>query len=242
MELKVEEINAIPAAVGEVDVLKAITFLPGIKQGVDAASGFYVRGGSSDQNLILLDGVPLYNPYHLWGFLSTFNADVINNIELTKGSFHAKYGGRLSSVLDITMKDGNNQKWDKELSVGLLSAKAKVSGPIVKDKSSIMVTVRRTYADLLVAPIRNARNKTASDALKENYSFTDFNLKYNYKFSKKDRLYVSGFTAKINTNLGILQNQRLTVIPLNQKWNAIKVGEVPLPQCVGIICFHKKCL
>ena len=202
MELKVAEINAIPAAVGEVDVLKAITFLPGIKQGVDAASGFYVRGGSSDQNLILLDGVPLYNPYHLWGFLSTFNADAINNIELTKGSFPAKYGGRLSSVLDITMKDGNNQKWDKELSVGLLSAKAKISGPVVKDKSSIMVTARRTYADLLVAPIRNARNKTATDALKENYSFTDINLKYNYKFSENDRLYVSGFYSRDKYRLG----------------------------------------
>ena len=196
LELKVSEINAIPAAVGEVDVLKAITLLPGIKQGVDAASGFYVRGGSPDQNLILMDGVPLYNPYHLWGFLSTFNADAINNIELTKGTFPARYGGRLSSVLDITMKDGNNQKWDKELSVGLLSAKAKVSGPLIKDKSSLMITARRTYADLIIVPIRNAQQKSAEDAPKEAYNFMDFNLKYNYKFSEKDRLYVSGFYSR----------------------------------------------
>ncbi len=196
MELKVAEINAIPAVAGEVDVLKAVTLLPGIKQGVDAASGFYVRGGSSDQNLILLDGVPLYNPYHLWGFLSTFNSDAINHIELTKGAFPARYGGRLSSVLDITMKDGNNQKWDKELSVGLLSAKAKVSGPVIKDKSSIMVTARRTYADLIVAPIRNSQNKSATDEFKENYNFMDFNLKYNYRFSDKDRLYISGFYSR----------------------------------------------
>ena len=196
IELNVVEINSIPAIGGEADVLKTITLLPGVKSGVDASSGFYVRGGGPDQNLILLDGVPLYNPYHLWGFLSTFNSDAINNIEITKGAFPARYGGRLSSVLDITMKDGNNQKWQKDLTIGLLSAKALVSGPVIKDKSSIMIGARRTYADLIVEPILNTRYSEPEYKLRTGYNFTDLNLKYNYKLSENDRLYVSGFYSR----------------------------------------------
>ncbi len=196
IKLNTKEINSIPAIGGEVDVLKAITLLPGVKQGVDGSSGFYVRGGGPDQNLILLDGVPLYNPYHLWGFLSTFNSDAINNIEITKGAFPARYGGRLSAVLDITTKDGNNQKWQKDITIGLLSAKASVSGPLVKDKSSIMVSARRTYADLIVVPILKMQNSHKDVKTKQGYNFTDFNLKYNYKLTKNDRLFVSGFYSK----------------------------------------------
>jgi outer membrane cobalamin receptor len=196
IKLKSTEINAIPAIGGEVDVLKAITLLPGIKQGVDGSSGFYVRGGGPDQNLILLDGVPLYNPYHLWGFLSTFNSDAINNMEITKGAFPARYGGRLSSVLDITMKEGNNQEWHTDFTLGLLSAKASVSGPIVKDKSSIMISARRTYLDLILVPINQLINSDEEYKTKQGYNFTDFNLKYNYKFSDKDRILVSGFFSK----------------------------------------------
>ncbi len=196
IKLNADEINAIPAMAGETDVLKAITLLPGIKQGVDGSSGFYVRGGGADQNLILLDGVPLYNPYHLWGFLSTFNADAINNIEITKGAFPARYGGRLSSVLDITMKEGNNQKWQKEVSIGLLSAKASISGPLIKDKSSIMISGRRTYADLIIVPILKKQNSQDDTEKTEGYNFTDLNLKYNCIFSNKDRLFVSGFFSR----------------------------------------------
>lgn len=196
IKLNADEINSIPAMAGETDVLKAIALLPGIKQGVDGSSGFYVRGGGADQNLVLLDGVPLYNPYHLWGFLSVFNADAINNIEITKGAFPARYGGRLSSVLDITMKEGNNQKWQKEVSIGLLSAKASISGPLVKDKSSIMISARRTYADFFIVPILKKANSQNGTEKKEGYNFTDLNLKYNYIFSNKDRLFVSGFFSK----------------------------------------------
>ena len=196
MSMKAAEINAIPAIGGETDVLKAITLLPGIKQGVDGSSGFYVRGGGPDQNLILLDGVPLYNPYHLWGFLSTFNADAINNIEITKGAFPARYGGRLSSVLDITMKDGNNLKWDKDVTIGLLSAKFMASGPIKKDVSSIMISARRTYADLIYMLIYQMQNSSDDDTEKKGYNFTDINLKYNYKFSGKDRLFVSAYFSR----------------------------------------------
>ena len=196
MSMKAAEINALPAIAGETDVLKAITLLPGIKQGVDGSSGFYVRGGGPDQNLILLDGVPIYNPYHLWGFLSTFNADAINNIEITKGAFPARYGGRLSSVLDITTKDGNNMKWDKDVTVGLLSAKFMVSGPIKKDVSSIMVSARRTYADLIYIPIYKIQNSDDASIDKRGYNFTDINLKYNYKFSDKDRLFISAYFSR----------------------------------------------
>jgi len=196
IKLNTKEINSIPAIGGEVDVLKAITLLPGVKQGVDGSSGFYVRGGGPDQNLILLDGVPLYNPYHLWGFLSTFNSDAINNIEITKGAFPARYGGRLSSVLDITTKDGNNQKWQKDITIGLLSAKASVSGPLIKDKSSIMISARRTYADLIVVPILMMQNSYKDAKTKQGYNFTDFNLKYNYKLTENNKLFVSGFYSK----------------------------------------------
>ncbi len=196
MELTAAEIKAIPAIGGETDVLKAITLLPGVKQGVDGSAGFYVRGGGPDQNLILLDGVPIYNPYHLWGFLSTFNADAINNIEITKGAFPARYGGRLSSVLDITTKEGNNQEWKTSLNVGLLSAKASVSAPIVKDKSSFILSARRTYADLLIVPILKKQNSGDDTKVTEGYNFMDFNGKFNYILSDKDRLFVSGFYSR----------------------------------------------
>jgi outer membrane receptor for ferrienterochelin and colicin len=196
VQLNAKEIKSIPAIAGETDLLKAITVLPGIKPGVDGSSGFYVRGGSIDQNLILLDGVPIYNPYHMWGYLSSFNADAINNVVITKGAFPARYGGRLSSVVDITMKEGNNQEWTKDFTIGLLSAKASVSGPLVKDKSAIMFTARRTYADLIIVPILNSTNSIEGYTSKEGYNFTDLNLKLNYKISDRDRLYFSGLYSR----------------------------------------------
>ncbi len=194
MRIAPKKLKAIPALAGEADVLKAITLLPGVKPGIDGAAGFYVRGGGADQNLILLDGVPMYNPYHLFGFLSTFNPDAINNIEITKGAFPARYGGRLSSVLDITTKDGNNQAWEKRASIGLLSAKFSVNGPIIKDKSSISISARRTLLDLIIAPIVAQRDKGFKSVI--TYNFGDINVKYNYKISNKDKLYVSGFYSR----------------------------------------------
>ena len=194
MRISPKKLKAIPALAGEADVLKAITLLPGVKPGIDGAAGFYVRGGGADQNLILLDGVPMYNPYHLFGFLSTFNPDAINNIEITKGAFPARYGGRLSSVLDITTKDGNNQAWEKKVSAGLLSAKFTINGPIIKDRSSISVSARRTLLDLLIAPIAAQRSKGFKSIV--TYNFGDINLKYNYKISNKDKIYVSGFYSR----------------------------------------------
>jgi len=193
IDIRSKQIKNIPSVGGEVDVLKAITLLPGIKTGVDGSAGYYVRGGGASQNLILLDGVPIYNPYHLWGFLSSFNTNAINNISITKSGFPARYGGRLSSVLDITMNEGNNQKWNTDLAVGILSINANVSGPLKKNKSAIMLSARRTYADLFMVPLIALTNSTENTSKYEGYDFTDLNLKVNYKLSEKDRLYVSGF-------------------------------------------------
>lgn len=194
MGISQKKLKSIPALAGEADVLKAITLLPGVKPGIDGAAGFYVRGGGADQNLILMDGVPMYNPYHLFGFLSTFNPDAINNIEITKGAFPARYGGRLSSILDITTKDGNNQAWAKKISAGLLSAKFSIDGPLIKDKSSISISARRTLLDLIIAPIAAQRTKGFKSIV--TYNFGDVNLKYNYKISNKNKLYISSFYSR----------------------------------------------
>ncbi len=196
MGIESKSISKIPAVGGEPDLLKAITMLPGIKQGTDGSAGVYVRGGGPDQNLILLDGVPLYNPYHLWGYLSTFNADAINNVEITKGAFPARYGGRLSSVIDVNMNNGNNQKWEKKISVGLLSGKASVSGPLKKDKSSLFLSVRRTYADLILAPIYALSKNLNGSKTRTGYNFTDLNMKTNYRFSDENSLYLSAYYSK----------------------------------------------
>ena len=136
---------------GEVDVLKAIQLLPGV-QSSEGTSGFYVRGGGPDQNLILLDGVPVYNASHLGGLFSVFNPDAIKNVNLIKGGFPARYGGRLSSVLEINMKEGNTKKFKTDMTLGLISSKLTIEGPIIKNKTSFIFSARRTYADLLVRP------------------------------------------------------------------------------------------
>jgi len=201
--LSMEKMNAIPVFGGEADILKGITLLPGFKQGSDGTSGFYVRGGGPDQNLILLDGVPMYNPFHLWGFLSTFNSDAINNVEVTKGAFPARYGGRLSSVLDITTKDGSNQKWEKNITLGLLSARVNVGGPIKKDVSSMSFSARRTLLDLFIVPIAAERER--GFVKKIGYNFGDINIKFNHKLSNKDRIYLSGFYSRDNFSLNSRQ-------------------------------------
>src|SRR5687767_10217751 len=149
IELPVSTIKSLPAFLGESDVMKAIQLLPGVQAGSEGSSGIYVRGGGPDQNLILLDGVPVYNASHLFGFFSVFNADAINRVELVKGGFPARYGGRLSSVIDISMKEGNSQKLKGEGSIGLVASRLTVEGPIVKDKTSFIVSGRRTYIDVV---------------------------------------------------------------------------------------------
>lgn len=189
-KLTTKEIRNIPVLLGERDVLKAIQLLPGIKAAGEGNSGFYVRGGASDQNLILLDEANVYNASHLLGFFSTFNSDAIKDITVYKGGMPAQYGGRLSSVVDIKMNDGNNQDYDVSGGIGLISAKLNIEGPIQKDKSSFLVTARRTYADMFL--------KLAKDSsINQNkIYFYDFNTKLNYQLSNKDRLYLSGYFGK----------------------------------------------
>ena len=193
IDIPIEQIKTIPALLGEVDIIKAIQLLPGV-QSSEGTSGFYVRGGGPDQNLILLDGVPVYNASHLGGIFSVFNADAIKSVRLTKGGFPARFGGRLSSVLQIDMKEGNSKEFKGDASIGIISSKFTFEGPIIKDKTSFIMSARRTYLDLIVAPFLQANPLTSSTDL--TLYFYDLNAKINHKLSKKDRIYLSAYTGK----------------------------------------------
>ncbi|GAA4466353.1 TonB-dependent receptor [Nemorincola caseinilytica] len=186
IDLPIQTVKSLPAFLGEPDIMKAIQLLPGIQGGNEGTSGLYVRGGSPDQNLILLDGVPVYNASHLFGFFSVFNADAIRNVEVIKGGFPARYGGRLSSVIDINMKEGDKNKIHGEGGIGLVASRLTLEGPIKKDKASFMVSGRRTYIDVLAAPFMRGSSKGG-------YYFYDLNGKANFTLGKKDHLYVSGY-------------------------------------------------
>ncbi|TNE28930.1 MAG: TonB-dependent receptor [Bacteroidetes bacterium] len=183
-----KEIESIPALLGEPDAMRAIQNLPGVQGGVEGFSGIHVRGGSPDQNLILLDGAQVYNASHLFGMFSVFNSDIVKSVELTKGNFPARFGGRLSSVLEVNLKEGNNQEFAGGGSIGLISSKFFVEGPIVKEKMSFVFSARRTYFDLLTSIL-------GDDVLPFNYFYDDFNLKLNYRISTKDNLYLSTYTG-----------------------------------------------
>ena len=189
-KLNTTEIRNIPVLFGENDVLKTIQLLPGIKPVGEGSSGFNVRGGSSDQNLILLDEATVFNASHLLGFFSVFNSDAIKDITVYKGNEPAEYGGRLSSVLDIKMNDGNDQKTAVSGGIGLISSRLSVESPIVKDKGSFMITARRTYADLFL--------KLSPDTTKNNTRlyFYDINAKASYKLNSNNRIYLSGYFGK----------------------------------------------
>ena len=190
--LPIEQIKSIPAFLGEVDLLKTIQFLPGVRNAGEGSAGIYVRGGGPDQNLILLDDAPVYNTGHLFGFFSIFNSDAIKNVTLIKGGMPAQYGGRLSSVLDISMKEGNNQKFQVDAGIGLIASRLSIQGPLKKNKSSFIVSARRTYIDALAKPFI----KSGSQFKGSGYYFFDLNAKVNYIFSDKDRLYLSGYFGR----------------------------------------------
>jgi len=165
-EIPIQQIIKVPALLGEVDVLRVLQLLPGVKSGGEGQSGFYVRGGSPDQNLILLDGVPVYNASHLFGFFSVFNSDAIKDVKLIKGGFPARYGGRLSSVLEINMKEGNNNEFHGNVGVGLIASKFTLEGPIAKGKTSFLLSGRRTYVDVLARPfIKSEFKSSGTDGL-----------------------------------------------------------------------------
>jgi len=188
VEIPVENIKKLPAIFGEVDILKSIQLLPGVLSSGEGNAGFYVRGGGPDQNLVLLDEAVVYNASHMLGFFSVFNADAIKNTTLIKGNMPANYGGRLSSVLDIQMKEGNNKHFEAEGGIGLVSSRLTLQGPVVKDKSSFIISGRRTYVVDLVQPALKGTNFEGT-----NYYFYDLNTKWNYTFSDKNRLYFSGY-------------------------------------------------
>jgi hypothetical protein len=192
IDLSMEQIKNIPAFLGEVDILKTLQLLPGVRNAGEGNAGFYVRGGGPDQNLIMLDDAVVYNTGHLFGFFSIFNSDAIKNTSLIKGGMPAQYGGRLSSVLDIAMKDGNNQKLEGEGGIGLIASRFSLQGPIKKNKASYMISARRTYVDALVKPFI----KKSSSFYGSGYYFYDVNAKVNYRFSEKDRLYLSGYFGR----------------------------------------------
>ncbi len=207
INVPIAQLKQVPALLGERDVLRVLQLLPGVQSGGEGQTGLYVRGGSPDQNLILLDGTPVYNASHLFGFFSVFNADALNNVELIKGGFPARYGGRLSSVLDITMKEGNTQKLHGEGGIGLVGARVTLEGPIalrkarekangdtanVEAPASFIVSGRRTYIDILARPFLAMAADGEGTA---GYFFHDFNAKLNWKISRRDRLYLSGYTG-----------------------------------------------
>lgn len=192
VDLSISQIKSIPAIFGEVDVLKTLQLLPGVRNAGEGNAGFYVRGGGPDQNLVLLDDAVVYNSGHLFGFFSIFNSDAIKNVSLIKGGMPAQYGGRLSSVLDIAMKDGNLKKMEVEGGIGAIASRLNIQGPIKKDKASFIVSARRTYIDALVKPFV----KKTSSFYGSGYYFYDLNTKVNYKFSEKDRLFLSGYFGR----------------------------------------------
>ncbi len=192
VDLSMTQIRNIPSFMGEVDLLKAIQLIPGVRNAGEGNAGFYVRGGGPDQNLILLDDAVVYNTGHLFGFFSIFNGDAIKNLSLIKGGMPAQYGGRLSSVVDITMKDGNLNKLQMDGGIGLIASRFSIQGPLRRNKASFILSARRTYVDALVKPFV----KKSSSFYGSGYFFYDLNAKVNFRFSEKDRLYLSGYFGR----------------------------------------------
>jgi CarboxypepD_reg-like domain/TonB-dependent Receptor Plug Domain len=210
IKLEMEEIKKLPAFLGEVDILKTIQLLPGVKSAGEGNSGFYVRGGGPDQNLILLDEAVVYNASHLMGFFSVFNGDAVKSVNLIKGGMPAQYGGRLASVLDISMREGNNKKFQAQGGIGLISSRLTLEGPIKKDTGSFIVSARRTYIDALVKPFA-----PSGSALKNSgYYFYDLNAKVNYRLSDKDRIFMSGYFGNDVLNF----NDKKANFKLNIAW------------------------
>ncbi|PID89486.1 MAG: TonB-dependent receptor [Bacteroidia bacterium] len=219
INLPMKQVKDIPMLLGEKDMLKVIQLMPGVQKGTEGQSGMYVRGGGPDQNLLILDDAPVYNAQHLFGFFSVFNGDALRNVELIKGGFPAKYGGRLSSVINMNMKDGNKEHYTGEYGVGLISSRGVIEGPILKDKASFLVSARRTYFDVLSKPFMKA---FSDDDETFGYYFYDLNAKLNYDVNNKNKLYLSGYFGRdkaysknddFNSNL-IWGNQTATL-----RWN-----------------------
>lgn len=213
IEIPVEQLKQIPAIGGEKDIVKALQLLPGVQKGSEGSAGLYVRGGGPDQNLIILDDAPVYNANHLFGFFSTFNGDALKSVELIKGGFPARYGGRLSSVLNLTMKEGNKEKIQGEFGIGLVSSRITLEGPLKKKKgkSSFLVSGRRTYIDALTAPLIALSTGGATGG----YYFYDLNLKVNTVLNPKNRFYFSSYFGRDRFYFRLKENDFLVRQGLN---------------------------
>lgn len=211
IEVPINQIKNIPTLFGENDLIKALQLLPGVQSGTEGSAGLYVRGGGPDENLLLLDGVPLYNVNHMFGFFSVFNSDALKNVTLYKGSFPARFGGRLSSVVDVRMKDGDDKKISGTASIGLISSKIQVEGPIIKEKTTFNISARRTYIDVLAQPFIKmyAKQENSENKVGAGYYFYDLNAKFTHKISDRDRLYLSDYMGDdaIYANVKTRDNQ-----------------------------------
>ncbi len=190
IDIPMRAVKELPVLAGERDILKTIQLLPGVQQGSEGTTGYFVRGGNLDQNLVQLDEATVYNPNHLFGLFSTFNVNAINDVKLIKGGFPAEYGGRLSSILDITMKDGNKEKFQAEGGIGLLSTNLTLQGPIKRNKASFIISARRSYIDLIMKPF------TSKSKAGTTYYLYDVNGKVNWELGNKDHLFLSMFNGK----------------------------------------------
>lgn len=220
IELDMDQIKKLPAFLGEVDPLKIIQLLPGVSSVSEGGQGFYVRGGGPDQNLVLLDEALVYNASHLFGFFSVFNSDAIKNVNLIKGGMPANYGGRLSSVLEVNMKEGNNKQFKVTGGLGLISSRLTLEGPLKKDRGSFIVSARRTYLDVLM----KAFIKDSSPFAGTSYFFYDFNAKLNYKFGEKDKVYLSAYYGKDKFKFGNKEDDFTVNMPwgngiVSLRWN-----------------------
>jgi len=201
-KLSMKEAKVLPALFGEVDIIKTLQLKPGVQSGGEGQSGVFVRGGGADQNLFLLDEAVVYNPSHLFGFFSTFNSDAIKDVKLYKGGFPAQYGGRLSSVLDIRLNDGNRKKFSGAGGIGLIASRLTLEGPIVEDKGSFVVSGRRTYVDQITRQVNNANADNPDAFVIPDYFFYDLNFKANYDLGEKDRIFLSGYLGRDVFNFG----------------------------------------
>ena len=212
VEVPMEQIKAVPVLFGETDILKTLQLLPGVQNGTEGMSGVYVRGGGPDENLFLLDGVSLYNVNHLGGFFSAFNSSAVKNVTLYKGSFPARFGGRISSVLDIATNNGHDKEFHGDVSIGAVAAKVSLEGPIVREKTTFSVSYRRTYADLLIQPFLAAFSAMEDERVRAGYYFYDFNAKVTHKLNEKSRLFASYYMGddvvylKVRDGVGLLDN------------------------------------
>lgn len=218
--LQATEIKKISVLMGEVDIIKSIQLLPGVQTSSEGSSGFYVRGGNADQNLILLDEAVVYNPSHLFGFFSVFNGDAIKNVELQKGGISSEYGGRLSSVLDVRMKEGNSKKISGEGGVGSISSRLTIEGPIIKDKVSFMLSGRRTYFDLFFPFLKDSVVK------KSTVNFYDLNAKITYNINQKNRVFVSGYFGKDVNKFGNMFAINYGNATVTVRWNHTYGGKL----------------